>query len=686
MTGNRCANCMEEITSYPCPHCGSTGPVQKNPSALPPMFILNGQYLVGRVLGQGGFGITYLGCDLATGQKVAIKEFYPFGHVVRSSNSGSALIWSTTEEARQMRLNGVETFLTEARKMHQVRDVENVVHVLQVFSENETAYIVMDYIQGVTLKDHLQNSRRPLTWPEARSVFIPAIAAMAKMHRRGLVHRDLSPDNLMIQFDGTVTILDLGAAKDLTSSSGASMLVAKTGFSPMEQYTQRGSAGPKADVYAMAATLYYAVTGKIPTASLDRVSGAELRWDYPQLRALSPTVIAALQKAMALLPQDRTGSMDELLSALVEDLRQESQRRAEAEALARRQREEAERSAEAALEEARRLAEEAELREQRRLADEAAARQAALQQQEAERIRREQEAARLAQAQEAARQAQLRRAEEEKKNKKKKQSSAGKKIAVALSGCAAVILLAVVCWFGIHSWEPATCQTLETCRICGKTRGAFDDHAWKSDSCESPRVCTECGTTALGVHHEWTPVTCTEPSACSVCGKTRGIARGHQWVEDSSGSTRRCSDCGYKEQLPFLPNAVEIYPGVKAVQNGSEITVLLDVGKIKPYYIINKAENESGLFDWVWDISFTAKEEEFWMFAGHIKEKDASPSLITMEQMQAVLTVRNSPDSFGSILMFEPQVLGNNIVFTFTPPAEHFFTVSDMNISNAYSK
>ena len=205
---------MEEIQGYPCPHCGfDPRSVKGIEYALPMGTILAGNYLVGRVLGQGGFGITYVGWDIALERKVAIKEYYPSGQVSRNPGSRD-LTWYTNEQSRQARQNGMQMFLKEARKMSKVDNLTNVVRVRDIFQENETAYIVMDFVEGETLKARLDKTG-PLTWKQAKDIFLPAIQAMEQVHQAGLVHRDISPDNLMLTPDGRVMILDLGAAKDL---------------------------------------------------------------------------------------------------------------------------------------------------------------------------------------------------------------------------------------------------------------------------------------------------------------------------------------------------------------------------------------------------------------------------------------------------------------------------------------
>ena len=313
---NKCFGCMEEIQGYPCSHCGfDPRSVKGIEYALPMGTILAGKYLVGRVLGQGGFGITYVGWDIALERKVAIKEYYPSGQVSRNPGS-RGLTWYTSVQSQQAKQNGTQMFLKEARKMSKVDDIPNVVRVRDLFQENETAYIVMDFVEGETLKARLEKTG-PLPWKQAKGIFLPAIQAMEQVHQAGLVHRDISPDNLMLTPDGKVKILDLGAAKDLSVNNGASsMQVAKGGFSPFEQYTQRGSSGPWTDVYAMAATVYYTLTGKLPPVATDRVVEDTISWEEPGLKALSAQALEALQKAMVISAKNRMQSMEELEKGL----------------------------------------------------------------------------------------------------------------------------------------------------------------------------------------------------------------------------------------------------------------------------------------------------------------------------------------------------------------------------------
>ena len=315
MAMTRCLGCMTPTDSYPCPHCGYDCSGQPS-YALPLGTILRGRYLVGKVLGQGGFGLTYIGWDLALNRKIAVKEYYPSGQVMRNGMTSTLLHWNESAQSRELRSSGMESFLKEARKMARIDDVAEATHVRDTFLENETAYIVMEFVEGKTLKELLEK-RGPMPWKVAEPIFASAISAMERIHQAGIIHRDLSPDNLMIQADGTVKILDLGAAKDLSVNTGASsMLVAKGGFSPIEQYSHRGGSGPYSDVYAMAATMYYTITGTLPPTAVDRIDADGISWKHEGLQALPKHVLEALKNALVVSAKDRTQTMADFLREL----------------------------------------------------------------------------------------------------------------------------------------------------------------------------------------------------------------------------------------------------------------------------------------------------------------------------------------------------------------------------------
>ena len=278
MEVRRCMRCMHELAADQkfCPECGRPyGSVNTESFALKPGTILDGKYLVGEMLGQGGFGITYIGFDLLLEQKVAIKEYFPMSTGMVSRENRSMVVWSTAMMGKTGTQKGFDSFLKEARKMAKLGGIPGVVGVKSVFIQNETAYIVMDFIEGETLLKKLQREG-PMPFDTCLSLLTPIIQALAEVHEHGIIHRDISPDNIMVRPDGRLILLDLGAAKDLDiqgrdGNVQSSQMVAKQGFSPIEQYQRNANIGPWTDVYAMAATIYYCCTGILPPTAVDRI-------------------------------------------------------------------------------------------------------------------------------------------------------------------------------------------------------------------------------------------------------------------------------------------------------------------------------------------------------------------------------------------------------------------------------
>ena len=319
MEVRRCMECMHPLAvgETVCPECGRAyGSVNAESFALKPGTILEGKYLVGEMLGQGGFGITYIGFDLLLEQKVAIKEYYPMSTGMVSRDGHSTVVWSSAMMGKTGTQKGFDSFLKEARKMAKLGGIPGVVGVKSVFIQNETAYIVMDFIEGETLLKKLQKNG-PMDFDSCVKLMTPIMQALAEVHEHGIIHRDISPDNIMVRPDGKLILLDLGAAKDLDiqgndGSVQSSQMVAKHGFSPIEQYSKSGKVGPWTDIYAMAATIYYCCTGILPPPATDRTIDDTLACQ-PRLTQAQFDILA---DCMRMRPQDRPQSMDTLLQML----------------------------------------------------------------------------------------------------------------------------------------------------------------------------------------------------------------------------------------------------------------------------------------------------------------------------------------------------------------------------------
>ena len=318
-----CYGCMKMKTQSPiCEHCGYNENVPNYPHQLPIGTVLRDQYVVGKVLGQGGFGITYIGWDQSLENPVAIKEYYPSSFVTRDA-SKSLSVTGVGGNAMDQFFQNRDQFLKEARVLAKLTDVPGIIRVHNLFKENDTAYIIMEYAEGIDLKRYMRMRERTLTVPEVLAVMRPVMEALKVVHDGGMIHQDISPDNIMIQSNGKAKLLDFGAVREVFSTDGGQSQtgesVMKQGFAPMEQYSRKGGMGPWTDIYALCATMFYCLTGRVPNSAPERIIGNE-NVDWKQVEGLTETQIAVLEKGMAIVPEQRISSIQELYNGLFGDL------------------------------------------------------------------------------------------------------------------------------------------------------------------------------------------------------------------------------------------------------------------------------------------------------------------------------------------------------------------------------
>jgi hypothetical protein len=299
-----------------CRACGFDERVPPgSPLHLTPRSILHGQYLLGRVLGQGGFGITYLGWDLNLDHAVALKEFLPTDFASRAA--GHSVVTPYGDAGPINFEYGLDAFEAEARTLARCYHLPGVVDVLNYFRENGTGYIVMHYLRGRTLRDHLRERATPLPFEEAAAIMRPLLIALQEVHRLGLVHRDISPDNVYICDDGRVCLLDFGAARNAVRDRSKSLSVQfKVGYTPEEQYRRQGQQGPWTDIYAAAATMYRAMTGVPPPPALDRLQSDQLQSPSTLGVVMPRDAERALLRALAVHAEQRYRSADAFLADL----------------------------------------------------------------------------------------------------------------------------------------------------------------------------------------------------------------------------------------------------------------------------------------------------------------------------------------------------------------------------------
>jgi serine/threonine protein kinase len=313
-----CMGCMKEKGSVErCPYCDwLEGTAPESTLHLPPRTLLQDKYLIGRVLGQGGFGITYLAWDSLLDRKLAVKEFFPRELATRNSADNTVRVHSSSYDEQFS--YGLDKFLDEAKTLAKFDNHPNVIAVKDFFRANGTAYLVMNYLEGCTLKDYLLYKGVALTFDEALAVTLPVLDALQTVHEAGVLHRDISPDNIFITAQGSIIVLDFGAARHALGEKGKNLsIILKPGYAPEEQYRSRGVQGPWTDIYAVAATFYHAVTGTMPQESLDRLAVDQLVSPSLMGVAISPTAEQALLKALAVNAENRYKTVGEFRDAIM---------------------------------------------------------------------------------------------------------------------------------------------------------------------------------------------------------------------------------------------------------------------------------------------------------------------------------------------------------------------------------
>ena len=287
-----------------CTTCGYDESERRSPLVLPHHTILHGQYHLGKLLGKpGGFGITYLAMDQKLNVKVAIKEYLPRDLAGRDSNDST--IYPHSKEDAEFFAKGLDDFLKEAQNLAQF-DHANIVRVRNFFRENGTAYIVMDYYDGITLNEYVHNMGGKVEWQMAIKIMTPIMDALREVHTKGFLHRDIKPHNIYLTRENRIILLDFGSARQAMGERSKSLsMVLTPGYAPFEQYHKRGNQGPWTDVYGVAATLYFMIMGEVPPEANGRVERDNIHIPSQMMIALPQSIERALMKALAVKASDR---------------------------------------------------------------------------------------------------------------------------------------------------------------------------------------------------------------------------------------------------------------------------------------------------------------------------------------------------------------------------------------------
>lgn len=307
-----CVGCFtEKNDSQICPTCGYAAGKEGSSLILPQGTLVRGQYCIGNILGvPGGFGVTYLGYNQKLQTKVAIKEYLP-KELVGRERDGCAVVVHSAQDEEAFKL-GMDQFLNEARLLAKFSH-PNIIRVLDFFAENGTAYLVMEYHQGINLVEYMQAHGNTLAEEVVKKIMLPILNGLQEVHAQGVLHRDIKPQNIYITANNTPILLDFGAARYVSKDIKESLsLIMTPKFSPYEQYHKQGNQGPWTDVYGVAATIYYMFTGEAPQDVLVRMENDNfsLAADVPKKMSVEMRYIVT--KGMALQPADRFQSIEEM--------------------------------------------------------------------------------------------------------------------------------------------------------------------------------------------------------------------------------------------------------------------------------------------------------------------------------------------------------------------------------------
>jgi WD40 repeat protein len=297
-------------------------------NALPVGYEL-AEYTIESVLGHGGFGITYLAYDKSLGAKVAIKEFLP--QDIANRDNRTAILPNPTRDAVRDYQTGLKNFVKEARALARFKH-PNIVRVLRFLEANGTAYMVMEYEEGMSLADHLKRHSNKLDEQTLMRIFLPVLNGLQAVHQAEMLHLDIKPENIYLRKDGNAMLIDFGSARQAVASSAMQRVALTHGYAPMEQYPDKGQPGPWTDVYAIAASMYRCICGKKPDDSLERYQAILKYQTDPMVPAtkivkkgFQQSILECIDWALKVYPKDRPQSAREFQDALLGRNRQSQQ-------------------------------------------------------------------------------------------------------------------------------------------------------------------------------------------------------------------------------------------------------------------------------------------------------------------------------------------------------------------------
>ena len=309
---NLCLRCMAgTIRGGVCDHCGKSVPEKQDPVALPPQTILHGRYLLGYPLGIGGFGITYAALDLQKNARVAVKELFPGASVYRQKNTGAVL--PNLGQADNFAAFQ-QAFQKEAKTLMVLQGQPGVVSIYHAFSENNTVYYVMEFLEGEDLRSYLVRSG-PMRWEDFAPKLQLLLDGLERLHSEGMIHRDISPDNIFLTTQGSCCLIDFGSVRAYQVVDHFTIHL-KQSFAPWEQFFSQSKQGPWTDIYALCVTAYYALSGTLPPTSLSRRQQDTMIPLSTLCPSLPKSIAQAIADGMAVEAKNRIQTVRELRSRL----------------------------------------------------------------------------------------------------------------------------------------------------------------------------------------------------------------------------------------------------------------------------------------------------------------------------------------------------------------------------------
>ena len=322
----KCYGCFESIKDNLeiCPHCGyKEGSPPEEAIHMEPGTILADRYTIGKVIGYGGFGVTYIGWDSKLEHKVAIKEYLPSEFSTRMPGQSKVSIFSGVKN--EQFTSGLNKFVDEAKKLSKFQQEDGIVTIFDCIAENDTAYIIMEYLEGETLAERLKREKT-IPEKEALEIMMPVMKSLEAVHNADIIHRDIAPDNIFLTKDGRVKLIDFGAARFATTAYSRSLtVIIKPGYSAEEQYRSKSGQGRHTDVYSIAATIYKMLTGETPPDALERRakiehSRKEILTEPRKInKKISRVTENAILNALNIRIEDRTQTVAQLIADLTAD-------------------------------------------------------------------------------------------------------------------------------------------------------------------------------------------------------------------------------------------------------------------------------------------------------------------------------------------------------------------------------